>query len=125
MFKFMLSSGLFCLPSTAASVDWAAVNNAPNPQNIRVTVYQGGVAGPKTPIAPGPLSVTLQPACVTHNANPVGPTQPFVPGMYYEIVVETNDRRVLPVVDVWSDLGGTLVPGTRISARDFLHLIEP
>lgn len=125
MFQFTLSSGLFSLPGNAASVDWAVVNNSPGAQQIRVTVYQCGSGVAKTPIAPGPVTVTVQPNFVTHNANHVSANGPFKHGFYYEVVLETNDRRVLPMVNVWSDNGGTLIPGTAVTARDFLHLLEP
>lgn len=124
-FMFALSSGLFSLPGNAVSVDWAAVNNSPGAQQIRVTVYQCGIGVAKTPVAPGPVTVTLQPNFTTHNANAVGPNGPFKHGFYYEVVLETNDRAVLPMVNVWSDQGGTLIPGTLITARDFLHVTEP
>jgi len=91
---------------------------------IRVTVYQGGIGVAKTSVAPGAITATLQPSFVTHNANGVGTNGPFKHGFYYEVVVETNDRRVLPMVNVWSDNGGTLIPGTLIAAADFL-LLEP
>jgi len=125
MFKYTLSSGLFGLPGNAASVDWAVVNNSPSAQDIRVTVYKGAIGVAKTPVAPGAITVTVQPSFVTHNANSVGPNGPFVHGFYYEVVLETNDRRVLPMVNVWSDHGNTVIPGTLITARDFLHLLEP
>ena len=125
MFVFVLSSGLFGLPGNAASVDWAAVNDSPGTQEIRVTVYQCGIGVAKAPVAPGPITMTLQPNFTTHNANGVGPTLPFKHGFFYEVVVETADRRVLPMVNVWSDQGGTLIPGTLITAGDFFHVIGP
>jgi hypothetical protein len=125
MYKYHLSSGLFSLPAEAASVDWAAVNNAPTAQQIQVTVYQGPAGGAKTIITPGVLTLMVDPGSVVHNANPVGFGQPFVPGMYYEVAIDTNDRRVLPMVSMWSDHGGTMIPGTLISSRDFLHLVDP
>ena len=124
-FKFHLSSGLFSLPAGAASVDWAAVNNSPSKQDIQVTVFQGPGGGPKTIITPGPVTMTIDPGAVVHNANFVGPTGPFLPGMYYEVAIDTNDRRVLPMVSVWADHEGTTIPGTLISSRDFLHLVDP
>ncbi len=124
MYTYTLSRGLFSLPAHATSVDWAMVNNAPTVQKVRVTVFKGGVGVAKVAVPPGAIEVTVEPSFVTHNANSVGTGQPFVPGFYYEVVVETNDRRVLPMVDIWQDHGGTSIPGTRIAARDFLHVVE-
>jgi hypothetical protein len=123
-FKFHLSSGLFSLPAGAASVDWAVVNNSPGTQDIQVTIFQAG-NGPKTIISPGPLTMTIDPGTVVHNANNVSPAGPFLPGMYYEVAIDSNDRRVLPMVNVWADHEGTAIPGTLISSRDFLHLVDP
>jgi len=118
-----LSSGLFSLPANAVSVDWAVVNDSPSPQTVRVTVYKIGIGvGPKSPVAPGSLTVTVSPNEATHNANSVGATKPFVPGFYYEVVVEASDPNVLPTVHIWQDLGNTVIPGTRIGPTDFKRL---
>jgi hypothetical protein len=119
MSRYVLSSGLFGLPGNAASVDWAVVNNSQHTETFIVTIYQGGVNMPKTVIPPGVLSQTLKPGCVTHNANSVGPTDPFVPGFYYEVVVETNSLKVMPTVMVWEDHGAKVIPGTTILPGDF------
>jgi hypothetical protein len=122
IFKYKLSSGLFVLPQNAASVDWAVVNDTKAPQTFRVTVYKGGVGVAKIATAPGPLTETLAPGFVTHNANSVGPGQPFQMGFYYEVVVEANDRAVLPTVNVWQDHGGTAIAGTTIGPGDFVPI---
>ena len=119
-FRYKLSSGLFLLPQNAASVDWAVVNDTKVAQTFRVTVYKGGVGVAKIATAPGPLTETLAPDFVTHNANSVGPGQPFQLGLYYEVVVESNDRAVLPTVNVWQDHGGTAIAGTTIGPGDFV-----
>lgn len=124
MFKFVFSSGLFSLPGNVVSVDWAVINNSPGPEEIRVTVYQGSIGAAKTAVAPGAIALTLQPGYVTHNANSVGTNGPFKHGFYYEVVLETNDRRVLPMVNMWSDNGNTLIPGTLITAGQFC-LLQP
>ena len=121
-FRYKLSSGLFLLPQNAASVDWAVVNDSRQPQTIRVTVYKGGVGVAKTETPPGPLTVTINPDFVTHNANSVGPGQPFQMGFYYEVVVECNDRSLLPTVCVWQDHGATVIPGTTIGPGDFVPI---
>lgn len=120
-FRYVLSSGLFGLPANAQSVDWMVVNDSPVPEVIRVTVFQAGV-GQKTVAPPGPLVVTINPGATAHNANSVGPDQPFVPGFYYEIVMETNDRRILPAVHAWQDQGNTTIAGTLIPAGGFVEI---
>ena len=121
-FKYKLSSGLFGLPGDAQSVDWALVNDSGAAQSVRVTVYQGPVGAAKTIVPPGPLALTLNANFVTHNANSVGSGQPFQHGFYYEVVLETNDLRVLPNVTIWQDHGGTVIPGTLITAGDFVDV---
>jgi hypothetical protein len=122
MFTFKLSSGLFALPANAKSVDWAVVNDSPIIQVVRVSVYRCGVGAAKTLSPPGPISETLSPNFVFHNANSVGYEKPFTPGFYYEVVVETNDRRVLPSVMIWQDTQATAIPGTLITAGDFVNV---
>lgn len=116
-----LSSGLFGLPAGAASVDWMVVNNSTTTQTITVTVFKAGV-GPKTVVAPGALAFTIPAGDVTHNANSVGFDQPFVPGFYYEVVVETTNPNVLPSVHVWQDLVNTVIPGTLIPPGSWVRL---
>ena len=118
---FKLSSGLFGLPSTAASVDWMVANNAAASETFAVTVFKAGV-GPKTVVAPGTLTFTLAPGEVAHNANSVGPSEPFVPGFYYEVVVETSSPDLLPSVHVWQDHGNTVIPGTLIPPGSWVRL---
>jgi hypothetical protein len=112
-----LSSGTFALPTGAKSVDWIVLNDSPNPQQIRVTVYKVLIGTPKTVVPPGPITSTVAPNSATHNANSVGSV--FNIGGTYEVVVETNDARVLPSVDVWSTAGAVIIPGTHLSPRDF------
>lgn len=120
-FAIKRSSGLFALPANARSVDWAVINDGTAPQTFRVTVFRIG-GGVKTAVAPGPLTFTLNPNFSTHNANSVGVGQPFVPGLYYEVVLESNDRRVLPIVHVWQDTVNTVIPGTLISSGEFVTI---
>lgn len=120
-YRHVLTSGLFGLPANAQSVDWMVLNDSPIAQTFRVTVFKAGV-GPKTPVAPGTLTLTLAVNDVTHNANSVGPGKPFVPGFYYEVVVETDDLRLLPSVHIWQDYGNTVIPGTLISPGTFVEV---
>jgi len=120
-FRHVLTSGLFGLPVNAQSVDWMVLNDSPSAATIRVTVFRAGV-GPKTLVPPGALTLTVNSMASTHNANFVGPGQPFQHGFYYEVVLETNDRRVLPSVHVWQDHGNTVIPGTLISPGTFVEV---
>lgn len=115
------SSGPFGLPAGAASVDWMLLNDDPAPQAVTVTVYKAGV-GPKTVLPPGPVTATLAPGEVFHNANSVGGPGPFVPGFYYEVVVETTTPYVLPGVHVWQDRANTVIPGTLIPAGSWVRI---
>ncbi|MGE5049854.1 MAG: hypothetical protein ACM3PC_14845 [Deltaproteobacteria bacterium] len=119
--EYRVSSGLFSLPANAKSVDWMVINDAQAAQTFTVTVYKCG-AGPKTVVAPGPLSQTLKPGVASHNANSVGPGKPFEPGFYYEVVVDRDDHRLLPSVAVWSDFGNSEIPGTLISPAAFVGI---
>lgn len=121
-YKHVLSSGLFLLPGNAASVDWVVVNNSPNAQTFRVTIYECGLGTLKTAVAPGPLESTLQPGFTIHNANSIGLGDPFQLGHYYEVVVEIQDLKLMPSVQVWEDNGGTVIPGTTILPGNFVHI---
>jgi hypothetical protein len=122
IYKIKLSSGLFGLPGNAASVDWAVINNAAKPQSFRVTVYKAGVDELKIAVPPGPLAISLEPGKVTHNANSVGNTEPFVPGFYYEVVLETNSLFLMPTISVWEDHGGRVIPGATILPGMFIRI---
>jgi len=120
-FQYTLSSGLFSLPQGAESVDWAIVNNSTSMQQFRVTVYQFD-AWEKVPVAPGPITNTVKPLHVFHNANSVGPRKPFTNGRDYEVVLEVNSMKVLPSVEVWGDHGNTVIPGTLIGPGQFVDI---
>jgi hypothetical protein len=118
---FRLSSGLFGLPAAAQSVDWVVVNDSTTPQTITVTVYEAGV-GLKTVAPPGPLTFTLAPGEVTHNANSVSFAGPFRPGFYYEVIVNTASSNVVPTVMVWEAHIATVIAGTTISPGSWVQL---
>ncbi|HEY6180371.1 MAG TPA: hypothetical protein VIX73_38275 [Kofleriaceae bacterium] len=115
------SSGLFSLPAAARSVDWTVINEATTAQTVTVTVFQVGV-GLKTVAAPGPLTVTVAPGESTHNANSVAAEGPFIPGFNYEIIIEGGSPNVLPMCEVWQDLGNTVIAGTAIPAGSWVTL---
>ena len=43
-------------------------------------------------------------------------------GRYYELVVEMDDARLLPTVQVWDTEGATVIPGTLIPPGAFVEL---
>lgn len=107
------STGKFGLPAQAVSVDWTVINNSDTAQTFTATVYRTRIGMAKTIVAPGPITVTLDPGFTTHNANSVGPGMPFQVGGAYEVVIEGSPR-LTPSADVWQDLGNTVIPGTTI-----------
>jgi hypothetical protein len=117
-----LSSGSFGLPGNAASVDWEVLNNSTATQTVTVTVFRVPGVGPKTVAPPGPLTVSIDPGAALHNANSVGHGLPFEPGFDYEVVVNTTNLNVMPRVDIWSDFGNTVIPGTLIPAGAWVRL---
>ncbi|RPI94810.1 MAG: hypothetical protein EHM40_05335 [Chloroflexi bacterium] len=121
-YKFKLSSGLFGLPGNAASVDWAVLNDAAKAQSFKVTVYKAGVDQLKTVVAPGPLTFSLDRGKATHNANSVGINEPFVPGFYYEVVLEADSLSLMPTVSIWEDHGCKVIPGTTILPGVFVKV---
>ena len=116
---FLRSSGLFGLPATAHSVDWAVLNNSSVPQTFTMTVYKSGV-GLKSVLAPGPLTITLAPGETTHNANSVGIV--FDIGFYYEMVIESSTTDVMPSVTIWDTSIAQVIPGTLISPGTWVRL---
>lgn len=119
-FGMRLSSGLFSLPSNAASVDWTLVNTGEKTETARVTVFRHGGGQPTVDVLPGPLTVHVPAGQSTHNANPVESGGPFDPAFQYEVVVETDTRSLQPTAEVWSDHGGTVIPGTVIPPERFV-----
>ena len=117
-----LSSGLFGLPDNAQSVDWMAVNNSTSPQTITVTVYRHGIGIPRAAVPPGPLTLTLAPTETTHNANSVGPGEPFQVGFNYEVQMQTASPNVLPSVHVWPSHFNDPIPGTLIPPGSWVRL---
>ena len=124
VFTSVLATGPFGLPTEARSVDWSLVNEAPDTQVVRVTVWQLNLLGPKSKTSTGSVLLRLAPGGTIHDANPVGTSRSFRAGTYYEVIVEMNDRRVLPAVEVWSDNQGTVIAGTRIGPTQFRDLIH-
>jgi len=121
-YRVVLSSGLFAIPAGAHSVDWAVANHSAQPRKVRVTVYKYGIGAPRAVVPPGALEFTVDPGSAYHNANNVGADKPFVPGFYYEVVMESNSPQVLPIVHVWQDAVNTVIPGTLIPSGSWSSL---
>ena len=119
-FEYTFTSGIFGLPGGAQTIDWALLNDSDVEQTYRVTANNCG-SGPKEAAQPGPLEGTLSPNVSIHNANGIGIDKPFT-GVPVEVVVEVNDHRMLPTVEIWSDSGGTVIAGTRIGPGQFVRL---
>lgn len=116
-FQHVYTTGPFQLPHDAGSLDWIVMNNDVTTQQVRVTVFKGGIGIAKAPAVPGPLMVSVDPGESTHNAN----TYPT--GYIYEIQVETNSRMVFPYVSVWPGQFGEAIPGTAITSGSFLEVM--
>jgi hypothetical protein len=114
-YGYRYTTGPFIIPQNSGSLDWILLNNAATQQKVRVTVYKCPVGAVKTPVAPGPLVVTLDPGESTHNAN----TYPA--GFAYEVQVECISHLVFPYVSVWPGNIGDVIPGTGINSGSFLR----
>jgi hypothetical protein len=114
---------VFGLPSHASVVDWVVLNNSTTEQTLRVTLYQTDFNARKAPVdPPGPLVLTLEPGVTSGRAYSVGVSGELHVGRYYELVVETDDARLLPSVQVWDTPGATVIPGTLIPPGAFVEL---
>ena len=121
-YSYTLSSGLFQLPQNAASVDWSVVNDATGAQTFVVTVYKAVLGGAKQLLMYAGGTETLNAGVSAHNANPVGAGKTFELGSNYEVVLQANDKAVLPTVAVW-DSGAKPIPGTRIGPGEFVPIV--
>jgi hypothetical protein len=119
-FRYLLSSGPFNVPQGAHSIDWVVINNSRHAQEVRVTVYEYLIGTPRTVTPPGPLTVTVDSASATHNANTVGIV--FRAGAIYEVQVETNSLRVLPMVTAWPAASPPDIPGALIPSGAWVRL---
>jgi hypothetical protein len=121
-FQYTLTTGVFGIPGGAQVIDWMLLNDSDVDQAYRVTVYSCPVGVPKQVVPPGPLEDTLSPGTYTHNGGDIGTGTPFRPAIPVEVVVEVNDYRMLPTVEIWSDQGATIIAGTRIGPGQFVRL---
>ncbi|SFG79716.1 hypothetical protein [Neptunomonas qingdaonensis] len=117
-YKYRYTSGPFLLPQNSGSLDWGLLNNSNTQQKARVTVFKCPVGSVKTPVAPGPLVVTVDPGKCTHNANE------YSEGFFYEVQVECNSKLVFPNVSIWPGNFGVAIPGTSINSGMFMRVMH-
>ena len=109
--------------ATRASSTSVVLNNSTTDQTLRVTLYQADFNARKEPVdPPGPLTLTLQPGVTSGRAFSVGVKAELHIGRYYELVVEMDDARLLPSIQVWDTEGATVIPGTLIPPGAFVEL---
>lgn len=116
-YKYRYTTGPFLLPQNSGSLDWVLLNNDTTQQKVRVTVFKCPIGSVKSPVAPGPLVVTVDPGEATHNANE------YTEGFIYEIQVECNSQRIFPYVSVWPANYGVVIPGSGINSGEFVSLM--
>lgn len=109
------SSGLFSAPKDAKYIDWTVMNGGIVGHWIRVKIYKCPVGATKIAIA-GPTAVFLDARVAAHggvslNANNCS--------TYYEVVVEDEDMRMHPSVQLFRSYATDVVAGTLITPGDF------
>lgn len=109
------SSGLFSAPQDAKFIDWAVMNGGIVGHWIRVKVYKCPVAAPKVAIA-GPTAVFLDARVAAHEAVSLSADCSSV---YYEVVVEDEDMRMQPSVQLFRNYPADVIAGTLITPGDF------
>lgn len=87
-----------------------------------LTNSQFGLEAIKSDVAAIEAEVTDPDHGLADNANSVGVSAPFVPGFYYEVVLEATDPNVLPSVHVWQDSVNIVIPGTLIPPGSWARL---
>jgi hypothetical protein len=116
-YKQRYTTGPFLIPQNSGSLDWILLNNDTTQQKARVTVFKCPIGAVKTPQAPGPLVVTLDPGECTHNANE------YPEGFVYEVQVECSSQLLFPYVSIWPANFGVVIPGTGINSGMFVRLM--
>ena len=109
------SSGLFSAPKDARFIDWTVMNGGIVGHWIRVRVFKCPVGAAKIPIA-GPTAVFLDAAVAAHEAVTITPDRRSV---YYEVVVEDEDMRMHPSVQLFRKYPTDVIAGTLITPGDF------
>lgn len=109
------SSGLFSAPKDAGFIDWAVMNGGIVGHWIRVKVYKCPIGAAKVAIA-GPTAVFLNARVAAHEAVSLTADCRSV---YYEVVVEDEDMRMQPSVQLFRAYPVDVIAGTLITPGDF------
>lgn len=109
------SSGLFSAPKAARYIDWAVMNGGIVGHWIRVTIFKCPVGATKVAIA-GPTAVFLNARVAAHEAVSLNADRGSV---YYEVVVEDEDMRMQPSVQLFRRYPSDVIAGTLITPGDF------
>lgn len=109
------SSGLFSAPKDAKFIDWAVMNGGIIGHWIRVKIYKCPVGAAKIAIA-GPTAVFVEARFAAHGSVPLTPGYSSV---YYEVVVEDEDMRMQPSVQLFRGYPADVIAGTLITPGDF------
>jgi hypothetical protein len=112
------SSGLFSAPRDAKYIDWAVMNGGIIGHWIRVKVYKCPVGAAKIAIA-GPTAVFLDARVAAHEAVLLSAGTPDRRSVYYEVVVEDEDMRMHPSVQLFRQYPTDVIAGTLITPGDF------
>ena len=113
------SSGLFSAPRDAKFIDWAVMNGGIVGHWIRVKIYKCPVGSPKIAIA-GPTAVFLDARVAAHGE--VSLTANYS-SVYYEVVVEDEDMRMQPSVQLFRTYPADVIAGTLITPGDFAQTV--
>ncbi|HEV7744934.1 MAG TPA: hypothetical protein VGO56_08050 [Pyrinomonadaceae bacterium] len=116
------SSGLFSAPKDAKYIDWTVMNGGIIGHWIRVKVYMCPVGAPKIAIA-GPTAVFLDARVAAHEAVALIGAKPDRRSTYYEVVVEDEDMRMHPSVQLFRKYPADVIAGTLITPGDFAQTV--
>lgn len=109
------SSGLFSAPKDAKYIDWTVMNGGIVGHWIRVKIYKCPVGATKIAIA-GPTAVFLDARVAAQGGVSLSVNNCST---YYEVVVEDEDMRMHPSVQLFRSYPTDVVAGTLITPGDF------
>ena len=109
------SSGLFSAPKDAKYIDWTVMNGGIVGHWIRVKIYKCPVGATKIAIA-GPTAVFLDARVAAHGGVSLSANNCST---YYEVVVEDEDMRMHPSVQLFRSYPTDVIAGTLITPGDF------